>query len=40
MAVPVGISDQLIGKLEGDSAKLEGDSVTTFDIAVGSSKCQ
>ena len=40
LAVPVGISGQLIGKPEGSSAKLEGDSVTTFDVAVGSSKCQ
>ena len=40
MAVRVGISGQLIGKLDGDSAKLDGDSVTIFDIAVGSSKFQ
>ena len=36
----LGISGQLISKPDGDSAKLDGDSVTIFDIAVGSSKCQ
>ena len=40
MHVYVGISGQVIGKPDGDSAKLDGDSVTTFDIAVGSSKSQ
>ena len=30
MAVPVGISGPLISKPEGSSAKLDGDSVTTF----------